>query len=141
MMFSRIIATAGSAAVVITLLGCVDGDPKFDPAASYSPESLAQELSFRYKMIDRTKDDTVGDPGAVGKSGVTKGGAASKKARTDTFGGMIEEISGKIGLIPGMSRAEAAKRVVELVSGDPSIPEADRKTIAEKMTRPPADGR
>jgi hypothetical protein len=135
MMFSRIVAMAASAAVVVLFLGCGE-KPVFDPATAYSPESLALELSFRYKTIDRKEDDAVQDPGAVTKSGVTKGGgAATKQAGTQTFRGLIEDISGKIGRIPGISRAEVAKKVVGLVSKDPSIPGADRKTIADKLTQ------
>lgn len=126
--------------------GC-GGKEEHDSATKYSPESLAQELAFRYKGLapnakkvskttrPRTKPDSRVDDQYETKS-ATKD--QSKTAKTANVDELITEIAEKVKLIPGMSEAEATKKLIEAINNESSIPAEARKAITERLQ--PASG-
>ena len=139
---SRItIAGVASLAVVAALSGC-DDTPRFDPAIQYSADTLAKEFLYDYgqlktkkgggavrsKVIKRTAEAT---------KDAAKEGAATKKAPPASLDELIGETLRKATLIPGTSAADACKKVVEEVEKDPTIPEGDKKIIAEGLRPAP----
>ena len=133
-MSSRILALAtATVAVVLTFVGCGGGEPQFDPSTKYSAASLAQEFSFRYKSLDRSPAREASG-GVVTKGGaVAKGGALTKAAPTNTLDALLDDVITKAATIPGLSPAEASKKLADELAKDPKIAEADKKTIADKL--------
>lgn len=138
-MSSRILALAtATVAVVLTFVGCGGGEPQFDPSTKYSAASLAQEFSFRYQSLDRSLARVAAEPsgGIVSKKGaVTKGGAVTKAAQTNTLDALLDDTITKAATIPGLSQAEACKKVAEQLANDPKISDTDKKAIADKLSK------
>src|SRR5947209_3180523 len=133
-MTSRILATAtATVAVVLTMVGCGGGEPQFDASTKYSPQTLAQELAFRCRSLDRSNPGEKPDGYTTKAGAVTKGGAATKAAQANTLDGLLDDVIAKAATIPGMSRAEACKKVAAEAAKDPSISEADKKAIADRL--------
>jgi hypothetical protein len=133
-----VVAAAATLASAVGFVGCGE-EPRFDPALQYSADTLAGEFLYEYGQLKR------GDGGAV-RSKVSppratpeatkeaaKGGAATKKAAVSSLDELIGETIRKANMIPGTTPADACKKVVEAVQKDPSIPEGDKKVIAEGL--------
>ncbi len=136
-MSSRILAMATVTVVVmLSFLGCGD-EPQFDPATKYTPETLAQELVFRYKSLDKpgvaVPADKPEGPAEKGEAAARKGVDATKAAPANTLDGLLKDISLKAASIPGLSPAQASGKVAEIAVKDPAISEADKKIIAERL--------
>ena len=136
-MFSRILAmAAATVAVVVSFVGCGGGEPQFDPSTRYSPGSLAREFAFRYKSLDRSNPGVAaGLPGGVAtKSGAAiKGADATKAAPAGTLDALLGDVIAKASLIPGLSHAEACKKVADEVARDPTFSDADKKVVVDKL--------
>jgi hypothetical protein len=136
-MLSRI-GLSALVSVAVAFVGC-DDTPKFDPAVQYSADTLAKEFLYGYGELKTVNGSAVrsqapkGRPEAAAKEAATKGEAATKKAAISTLDDLIGETLRKAALIPGTSTADACKKVVEEVAKDPSIPEPDKKIIADKL--------
>ena len=129
-MMPRIIATA---VVLLSIVGC-GGDVKFDPATSYSPESLAQEFVFRYKSIDPAAPSAEPPtPSSDGPAQKKAAGPTTKKAPVSTVGGLLDESIEKASMIPGMTHAEARSKLADILAKDPAISESDKKIIADRL--------
>ena len=119
--------------VALPLLGpgC-GGEPTFDPATAYSPESLAAELTFRYKDLDPAKRN---QPKAARPTAATKDAraAATKQGPATTLDDLVRETAAKADLVPGMARPEAIRKVAEAVEKDETVAPDDRKAIAERL--------
>jgi hypothetical protein len=135
---SRItVAALATLTVAATFLGC-DDTPRFDPAVQYSADTLAKEFIYEYGQL-KTKDDG----GAVRSKVIkqtpeatkeaAKNAATTKKAQAGSLDELIGETLRKANLIPGTSPADACKKVIEEVQKEPSIPEGDKKIIAEAL--------
>jgi hypothetical protein len=46
---------------------------------------------------------------------------------------LLDDVEAKVGLVPGVPRAEALKRVREAVVRDSSLGEGDRRTLATRL--------
>ena len=126
--------TTAAGVVALALLGCGDGGTAFDPATSYSPESLATELAFRYRSLDPDRRDVPKPrPSRKPEAASKTAKAETKQAQATTLDELVRETLAKAGSIPGLSRSEAAGRIAEAVGKDPSVAEADRKVIVDRL--------
>lgn len=127
---------------VLALPGCGES-PRFDKAAEYSPESLTQELVFRFnalspagKTATRSRKPQKGPVGSkADELSTTKSQskAAAKKELPRTVDDVLDDIAVKAGLIKGMARGAVFARMAEAISSDTAVPENDRKMLAEKL--------
>jgi hypothetical protein len=122
----------------VGFVGC-DDSPRFDPAVQYSADTLAKEFLYEYSQLKtkdggavRSKTGKIKDTPEVTKE-AAKGSPATKKAEAASLDELIGQTLRKAKLIPGTTPADACKKVVEEVANDPSIPEADKKVIAEGL--------
>jgi hypothetical protein len=124
--------------ITLALGGC-DNTPRFDPAVQYSANTLAKEFVYAYGELKKIDGSAVRSsipkerPEAVAKEAATKGEALTKKAPIASLDELIGDTIRKASLIPGTSKADACKKVIDEVAKDPSIPEGDKKIIAEKL--------
>ncbi len=121
------------AATLVT--GCGDSSTTFDAASTYSPESLARELVFRYKTLNPDRRNVrAARPARKPDAAATKEAkSATKEAQATTLDELIRDASTKAESIPNMTPAEAIRKMADEVGKDASIPEADRKTIADRL--------
>jgi hypothetical protein len=130
------------AALILLAPGCGES-PEFNKAASYTPESLAQELAFRYNALSpaakastRTRRpakkamDSKADEKSSTKSQVK---AATKKDLPKTIDDILDDIEAKAGLIKGMPRSEVIVKMIDALSKDSSLRESDRQVLAGKL--------
>ncbi len=126
-------------AVALMLLGC-DSTPKFDPAVQYSADTLAKEFVNEYSDLKTANGSAVRSelprerPESIAKA-ATKEAAATKKAPTASLDELIAETLRKAGQIPGTTKAEACKKVIAEVEQTATIPDVDKKIIAEKLSQ------
>ncbi len=119
------------------LSACDSSGPEYRPPIPYTADTLAQEFLANYGDLKPKKPG--GSPSrkirakAVAKEATTKGDSLTKQAESATLTDLIAETLRKAGEIPGTSRADACKKVVEAASKDPSISEGDKKVIVEKL--------
>ncbi len=145
------ITRAGAAAVAlaITLLptvpGC-GGRPDVDRSALYSPESLAQELAFRYRGLkpesrkltrpvgrrarpeDRDRARRIDE-----KVEQQKGGGAEvpkKRSGPPTLDDVMADIDAKVDKVPGAPRAETCRRMIEALEKEASLSAEDRALLS-----------
>lgn len=139
--WTALVATAICAAS--PWMGCA---PKVDvaPEAKYTPESLADELAFRFKDLGadakKLKSRTAIKPAA---KGVTKekpeeqkkAGEASKTqpAPASTADQILDETSEKIQELPGVTPAEACARMAAAIRKSTLLNEADKESLAKKL--------
>jgi hypothetical protein len=137
-----------SIALVIALAlpgpGC-GGSPEFDKTAQYTPESLAQDLAFRFRALSpaakittktrrRTPKKTATFVSDDEKSQTkTKSKESTKKALAKTADDLLDEIDAKASLIKGVSRAEVFTKMSEAISRDNSLKESERQPLAERL--------
>jgi hypothetical protein len=140
------------AAVVLALLppvlglGCGPRALEVDKAAAYTPESLAQELAFRYRALTpeakkastRAKSKStksIAQLENAEKLQIKAKDVATTKKRTGppTLDSLLEEIDGKLKLINGTSRSEACQKAIETISKDTSLTESDKQLLTEKL--------
>ena len=147
---SRSGAAAAVVGVVLTALapGCGRGEPEFDKAALYTPESLAQELAFRYRGLKPEARKSTRRAGAGTKSekrlaalerarqAEKKGGdtaATKKRTGPPSLDDLLDDIDRKVDLLKGVSRPEACRQMGESLAKDSSLDENDKKLLAEKL--------
>ena len=140
----------GSWPVVIMLLaplmlfapGCGES-PRFNADTQYTPESLAQELAFRFNALSpsgkkstRTRRpqkkavDSKADEQSPTKS---QAKAATKKELPKTVDDVLDDIEAKAGLIKGVPRSDVVSKMIDLLSKDSSIRESDRQMLVGKL--------
>jgi hypothetical protein len=125
--------------------GCGSKD-EFDQAAQYSPETLAQELAFRYRalspsarVVKKKRDVPNRKQGDVMKSrdeqsqvkSQTK--AATKKAPAASADDLLDEIDAKASRVAGRTRAQVFETMAEAIGKESSLEAADRETLAGKL--------
>ena len=136
MFLSRIAAMiVVMALVVLTFLGCGEGPPQFDPATRYSPESLAKELVFQIHSLDPNAKGNVvvEEVPDTRKTAATREPVTTKKGPATTLQALLDDIVEKAGSVPNSTRSQACKKVAEILAQEPSISEADKKTIADRL--------
>lgn len=139
-----VVLTAGIVLAWASAGGC--GSPEhFDQAAEYTPESLAQELAFRYQSLApsariakkaRDKSDKQGD---VSRShdeqsqvkAQTK--ETTKQAPAATLDDLLDEIDAKARKIQNRSRADVFQKMADAVNKDPSLEPPDRQNLSDKL--------
>jgi hypothetical protein len=143
-------AAAVVLALGLTVLGpgCGAGTPDVDKAAQYTPESLAQELAFRYRALrpetkkastrsrSRSRPTrTIADMEKAEKLQKKAAGIATTKKRSGpaTLDELLDDIEDKLDLIKGTSRSDACRQMVETLSKDRSLAESDKKLLSEKL--------
>jgi hypothetical protein len=133
-----------AAALILGAAGCA-GNPEFDHSTQYTPESLAQELAFRYSALSpdgkastkarsrkpqKKAVDSKADEQSPTKS---QSKAAKKKDLPKTIDDVLDDIEIKADLVKGMSRAETFERMADVISRDNSLRESDRQLLAQKL--------
>ncbi len=128
-----------SLVVALAILGC-DDKPRFDPAIQYSADTLAREFVNEYSDLKTANGSALrSDPPKVRPQDATKeaakGAPTTKKAASATLDELIASTLRKAGQIPGTSKADACKKVIEEVEKTSTIPDVDKKVIAEKLSQ------
>lgn len=130
-------------AVSIVNAGCGPGDPTFDKATQYTPESLAQEFLFRYKGMN-IKPKRAPAPPKRSKGTMTaeqqeklatksKDQSKTKKQNSGTLDGLLEDIAMKAETVKDSTPSKVLKDVAAIVGKDTFVPEADRKILVERI--------
>ena len=149
-----LLASAAAAVLTVSLAfvvaGCGPAASEADQAAAYTPESVAQELAFRYRSLlpeakksgqkarPRSKPGKTTTELARDEKASTKasGGVVTKKrSGPPTIDDVLEDIGVKLSRITGMSRSEACKKVIEAISRDSSLSESDKNALTELAGR------
>ena len=125
--------------VVVAVLGCGDDTPRFDAATQYSPESLAQELSFRYASLDSksrqmTPVYTNKKTGDATRREMTKD-ATTKNAPEENLDSLVADIRRKADTIPNLPPGSARNSVADAVDRDSSILDDGKKAIVAALRR------
>ena len=143
------LALVVAAVVAVTLpmvgTGCNSGTVEVDRAANYTPDSLADELIFRYRALSvaaktatyrgsdaRSKSGKGASAPAVSKKSVTR---STKKKGANTIDDVLEDIDSKIDLISGTPRVATKQQMVEKVSRDPSLRDTEKQELTELIGR------
>jgi hypothetical protein len=142
-----------SAALALVLLlpalgsGCGPATHEVDQAALYTPESLAQELAFRYRALSPaaqkapTRSRSRAKPAkslaqldaAEKLEKKAKDVTTAKQARIQSLDGLLDDIEGKLDRIKGTSRADACRKMAETIVKEGSLTESDKKLLSEKL--------
>ena len=152
MSFSRTCPGAAAAVMGVVLTafapGCGRGGPEFDKAALYTPESLAQELAFRYRGLKPEARKSTRRAGGGSRSekrlaalerarqAEKKGGdtvATKKRTGPPTLDDLLDDVDRKVDLLKGISRKDACRQMGETITKDTSLDENDKKLLAEKL--------
>ena len=144
----------GAVVIVVGLVlstfssGCGPAETKFDKGALYTPESLAEELAFRYRALKPESKKSTRHAGLAAKSAKRsadldrarlaekKGGntaATKKQTGPTTIDDVLDDIGSKLDKINGTVRAETCRRMTEALSKDGSLNDADKKLLSEKL--------
>jgi len=143
-----VIATLVAFVLPVLGLGCGPGPIEVDKAAEYTPESIAQELAFRYRALnpeakkstrkirpksksDKSVADLERDERAEKKNKNTE--ATKKRTGPPTIDDVMEDLDTKLNKIKGTSRSESCQKVIETISKDSSLTESDRQNLTEKL--------
>jgi hypothetical protein len=129
--------------------GCGPAETAFDKAAQYTPDSLAEELAYRYRGLKPESKKSTRRAVSTAKSAKRaadldrarlaekKGGdtPTTKKKQTGppTIDDVLDDISSKLDQITGASRAESCRRMAESLSKDNSLSDADKQLLSEKL--------
>ncbi len=134
-------------AVSTTAPGCGPGTPEVDRSAHYTPESLAEELAFRYRAL---KPEARKSPRAESGSKADRRAAAIERARQaerktgdaepakkrtgpPTLDDVLADIDLKINKVPKTPRPEVCRKMVEALSKDASLSADDRKLLSDRI--------
>ena len=137
-----------SFSVMATIPGCGPAAPEVAKEAQYSPESLAQELSFRYQSLNADAKKATGKArsksvrtaadrqrGEVDTKGAV--GAVTKKQRgaPPSLDELLADIDSKLKLIKGVSRADACKQMIETLASDTKLTPTDKQSLTDHINR------
>ena len=137
-----------AAAVVLTLpilgAGCGSEQLDVDKAATYTPDSLAQELILRYRALNpdsrtstrrpknkKSKADSAARPD-LDKKGAVR---TPKKRASATIDEVLDDIDSKVPLVKGSSPSETTKIMSETIASDGSLGDSDKKALTELVGR------
>jgi hypothetical protein len=136
--------------MLIIIPGCGPADVDFDNAVHYTPESLAAEMALRYKALgsdakasaskfkpktDRGRAEQLARVQQADKKKGAGGPGTKKESGPPTLEDLLGDIDGKLGLIRGMTRTEAGRKMTETISNDGTLTESDKKTLSELVTK------
>jgi hypothetical protein len=146
---SRVCWAALVLAFVLSALapGCGPTALDVDKSARYTPESLAQELAFRYGALNpdarkstrkissrsKSRDRTAALERA--RAAEKKGGdapATKKRSGPQTLDDVLEDVDSKIDKIRTTPRAETCQKMIEALSKESSLTD-DRKILSAKL--------
>jgi hypothetical protein len=117
----------------------------FDKSTQYTPETLAQELAFRYNALSpvgktpmktrRPQKSQKAVDSKADEQSTTKAQskAATKKERPKSVDDVLDDIEAKAGLVPGMSRAEVLAKMAEAIGKDGTLDDGARRALVEKL--------
>jgi hypothetical protein len=145
---------AGAAAFALALglstaiPGCGPGTPQVDSAALYTPESLAGELSLRYRTLKPearklTRGADAGPRAAKraaaldrARQAEKKGGGSdvpSKRTGPATLDDVMADIDAKIDKVPGTPRAVTCRKMAEAIETDSSLSAEDKALLSGRL--------
>jgi len=138
-------ATALAVLAIASAGGCGSSE-QFDKSVDYSPESLAQELAFRYqeltpsaRVAKKRRDAPRGKQGDPLKShdeqSQVKAQAkeATKKAPAENLDDVLDEIEAKAAKITDHPRAQVFQKMADAIDKEAALDPADRQTLADKL--------
>jgi hypothetical protein len=133
-------------ALLVTGPGCGSTAPEVDKRAVYTPESIAQELAFRYRALnpDARKSSRSFKSKATksiaqlesAEKLQTKGkdvATTKKRSGAATLDTVLEDVNAKLDLLHGIARGEACQKMIETLSQDKSLSESDKALLTEKL--------
>lgn len=137
--------------LLLTVLGlsCGPGEPEVDRSALYTPESLASELTYRFRQLSADAKSAAvryqhsarnsKGPGEETESAKNKtsGGAPARKKQAGPPGldDLLADIDGKLDLIPGVTRADTCKKMAETIAADSALPDGDKQRLKELVAK------
>jgi hypothetical protein len=128
--------------------GCGPAALDVDKTAQYTPESLAQELAFRYGVLKpeaRKSTRKIGSRSKLpdrtaalerARAAEKKGGdapATKKRSGPQTLDDVLEDVDSKIDMIRTTPRAETCQQMIEALSKESSLTDDDKKVLAAKL--------
>jgi hypothetical protein len=148
---TRIVFVAASV-LALAWSGCGGGAPEFAPETKYTPESIAQELIFRYRALGEG-DQKITAAAGRGKASKApskernaekvqaKSGEATKAAPVRTADSLLDEIAGKVRSLPTSPAADAFKKVADAVRADTTMTPAVRDGLTGRLDELAAESR
>jgi hypothetical protein len=135
---ARVVTLLVTGTIPALWAGCGSDSPAFDPSAQYTPESLAQELAFRFRALPGEAKKVSSRRGRrqaapLKERDLAKSGEAQKKALPQTADALLDDIARKIRAVPGVSPSDACKKVAEAVRQDGSLSSKDRDDLARQL--------
>jgi hypothetical protein len=135
-MKALVVTSAGIVMLAWTLAGCGEV-PQFDPATQYTAESLAEELSYRYRDLKPTLKAAPPKPVPPRKDRDAElkslSDEAGKKAPAATLDELLAEIDAKTRLVPGKSPPEVRKAMIEVLAKDNALKATDEELLKGKL--------
>ena len=128
-------------ACALSAAGCGSSQPAFDASANYTAESLAQEFLFRFKGLNikpkrapAVPKKAKGTPDKAREERVAgKSQDATKAGPVKTLDDLLDDTAAKARLVKGATPAETLRAMAGVVAKTSSVPEADRKILAERL--------
>ena len=124
--------------------GCGPDAPEVDKSALYTPESLAEELAFRYRVAEARGAGSSaraaasaprppgGPPTSIAPARPRRRGAApsepKKRSGPPTLDDVMADIDSKIDKVQGTPRPEVCRKMIEALSKDASLSETTRSS-------------
>lgn len=146
---AAVTATTCLVGALLLLQGCGGGEPEFDKTALHTPETLVQEFVIRYKAlpaqasakekaraarIEKAKAAIPDVDAESNKSSRLEAESKKKNAeKLETLDHLIETLELRLGRLKDISRADAAKKVIELIEKEPSIKKDDRQAVIDRL--------
>jgi predicted RNase H-like nuclease len=152
-----IIAGAVAASMVVVLVvaavsqGCGPAPVEVDPATRYTPESLAQELIFRFQALNpsaKTSRRAIRVNPSAEKARAERleravqaekkggGGPGEKKRKgAPTIDDVIDDVDHKLNLLTGTSRSDACRKMIDAISGESSLTADEKKNLSDLVGR------
>jgi hypothetical protein len=126
--------SAATAVMILAVVGCSVETPTFDPATAYSPESLTQELVFRYKEFKANPGAAKQRTTPATDKEATKESRATKTVEVATLNDVLDETIGKASLVPNLGKAEVIEKIRDLVKASNQLGEADLTELSQKLS-------
>lgn len=130
------LTTAALLVGTLALAGCGE-TPQFDPSTKYTAESLAQELSFRYRDLKPSAKAAAAKPVQVRRDrdaeSKSLGDEAGKQAPAETLDDLLAETAAKMSLIQGMSRPDVCKAMIETLAKDNALRTSEKELLKAKL--------
>ncbi|WZO98498.1 hypothetical protein EP7_000078 [Isosphaeraceae bacterium EP7] len=146
------ISCVAAAALALAWSGCGGGAADFAPETKYTPETIAQELVFRYRALGegdqkltaaagRGKNSRARSKERNAEKVQAKSKEATKAAPVRTADSLLDEIASKVRSLPDAPAADSFKKVAAAVRADTTLTPAGRDNLAGRLDELAAESR